>query len=115
MAVLDGARAFGRSQCGETSADGPRSERKAKTSEGKMRVGARLCYSELAMENCGTVIGGVVASAVSASAMVYGRANLAKKDKGSALVLTEAWIGPEMACKASATRSGGGRRSYSRG
>ena len=74
-----------------------------------LRVAAKCC-SEFATANCGASGGGAAASAVPASAMVYGRANLAKKDKGAALVLTEAWIGPEMACRVSASWTGGESR-----
>jgi hypothetical protein len=69
-------------------------KRCAKLLQGKRKLmqgssGAAGVCSKFSAKNCGAGGGGAAASAVPASTGVYGRSNLAKKDKGAALVLTK--------------------------
>jgi hypothetical protein len=71
MAVLDGARAFGRSQCRETSAEGPGSERKAKTSKGEMRAGSGCAAGSPPWQSYGACGGETLATGVPATGTAY--------------------------------------------
>ena len=108
MAVLDGARAFGRSQCGEMSAEVPGSERKAKTNQGETRAGSGCAAGSPPWQSYGACGGETPATGVPATGTAYLPRFLAQNVEEVVLVLTEARN--ELCCRAevSASRFGGG-------